>query len=485
MGLLSAIGAHDAPYLPYLNSGTMCDIITGSFVPGEDQHYILNGGLAATNGVMGKPQVFKSTLANGLLINVLARYPGTECYINDTEFSLGDKRRILEMTTLLHDDPISRALLLDDLDKRLVITNPTEHDLETFMEMVKKLVEEKIKHRKDYTVEIPLLDPNTGKKQIMLIPTLVGIDSWSKGRVKSALEMLEKNSASSSDTNTVFMKEGLAKTKIMGLIPTLAVKAGLYFMFTAHVGDKIDMSGSYGPPAKDLQYMKQGEKAKGVGSDFMFLVSNLLEARSATVLIDGDKECEYPFASGITAPNEMSTITTILTRCKNNNAGTQFQPVMSQSRGLETELTNYHYLRRNEYFGLLGNKQNHQPALCPDVTLGRTKATAKLMDYKTSRAVELLAQLCYVQNSWTVRDATASYRMTPQELTDALVKRSGYAMDDILNSRGWWTYGDHPRSYLSLFDVLEIASGNYKPKLLSVAPPATKVKSSSAKDIAV
>lgn len=476
MGLLTAVGASDALYLPYLNTGTMVDVITGAFVPGTDNHRILNGGLAATNGVMGKPQVFKSTLANGLIVNVLARYPRSECYINDTEFSLGNKQRILGMVNLHQDDQTQRELLLKEMEDRLIITNPTEHDLETFIEVVKKIAEEKFKHKKDYTVQIPLLDRHTGKPQQMFVPTFVGIDSWSKGRVRSALEVLEKNLASSSDTNTVFMKEGLAKTKIMGLIPTLAVKAGIYFTLTAHVGDKIDMSGGYGPPAKDLQYMKQGEKAKGVGSDFMFLVSNLIEARSASVLVDADKECEYPLVTGITAPNEMSSVTMILTRCKNNNAGAQFTPVMSQSNGLETALTDYHYLRKNDYFGLSGNKQHHQPKLYPDVTLSRRTATTKLMDYKTARAVELLAQLCYVQHSWTMRDETAPFSMTPEELTDALVARSGYAMDDILNSRGWWTYGEHPRSYLSLFDVLDIASGKYKPKLISMSGSATSKK---------
>ena len=310
----------------------------------------------------------------------------------------------------------------------------------------------------------------------MLIPTFVAIDSLSKARVKSAADMMDKYAASSPETNTMFMRENLAKTKIMAMIPRMAVEAGIYFMFTAHVGNKIDMSGSYGPPPKDMQYMKQGQSVKNVGSDFTFLVSNLIESTSATVLMDSDKECQYPLTSGLTGPTELSTVNAILVRCKNNSSGVQFKPVLSQTRGLETELTDYHYLRNNEYFGLMGSKINHSPIMCPDVKMTRTNAHTKLMDYKTARAIELLGQLCYIQNNWTIRGEHVQYRMTPEELTDALVKRSGYAMDDILNSRGWWTYGEHPRSYLSLFDVIGIASGHYKPKLIAVTPPKIKSK---------
>ncbi len=478
MGLLQTIGAQDASYLPYLNTGTPYDLITGAFVPGLDNHFILNGGLAATNGVMGRPQQFKSTFSNGLLVNALARYPGSVFYLNDTEFALGNKRRILEMVNLHTDDPEAREKLLTELmsEDRFVITNPTEHDLESFVEKIKQIDAYKTKHKDDFTIEIPLLDHRTGKPRRMMIPTLVSVDSLTMAPVRSALEDLENNDASSSKNNTVFMKDGNAKTKITRILSLLSGRSGIYIMCTAHVGNKIDMTGGFAPPTKDMQYMKQGDKVKGVGSDFIALMSNLVEIRSASVLLDGDKECEYPLASGITDPNEMSTINTILTRCKNNNGGAQFTPVVSQSQGLQSALTNYHYLRKHEYFGFAGNNRSHQPVLLPDVTLQRTQATKKLTDYKTSRAVEILAQLCYVQNSWTVRDDIKQYQMTPEQLTDGLVKRSGYAMDDILNSRGWWTYANHPRSYLSLFDILDIASGNYKPKLHAVIVPETKKK---------
>jgi len=476
MGLLDAIGAQDASYLPFLNTGTLFDLVLGQYVPGIDNHFVLNGGLAATNGVMGTPQMFKSTLALALTVNTMARYPLSTTYVNDSDFALGDKRRILEMLNLYHDDPIERARVLATMEEDFRITNSSEHDLESFIDKIKEIDVFKTKNRKDFLVEIPMLDHRTNKAQQMMIPTFVVVDTWTSALVKSAMDVLDKHAASSSDTNTLFMRTGLVKTKIMTQLPIIAVRSGIYFILTAHVGNKVDMSGSYGPPPKDMQYMKQGQALKGVGSEYLRLVSNLIESRSATVLFDKDKECEYPLPSGITGPTEMSTIDAVVVRCKNNNSGAKFSPVMSQSRGLETELSNYHYLRKNDYFGLTGNNINHQPALLPEVTLSRTKASTKLMDYKTARAVELLAQLCYVQNNWTVRDDTKLFQMTPTELTEGLVKCSGYAMDDILNSRGWWSYGDQPRSYLSLLDVLDIASGNYKPKLHAVTVPSADKK---------
>lgn len=494
MGILSAIGAADAPFLPYLNTGTHLDLATGSFVPGIDGATILNGGLAMTNGTMGKPQTFKSTLTVGCCVQALVRCPGSEMFFDDTEFSQ-QKKRLVRMHDLYLDDPERRLALQEQLgvDKdgndiesdavRLRITNPNGMSAEEYFDKIKELADYKIKNRKHLEVEIPLLDPKTGKPQRMLIPTFAGYDSWSKAASRASEETLEKHSASSSDTNTVFMKDGRVKSLIMRQIPALSARAGLYWFLTAHVGDKIEMN-AFAPPSKDLQFMKQGEKAKGVGADFLFLASNLLEVRSPKLLTDGNKECEYPLPTGATSPTEMNQITAILTRCKNNGAGAQINPVLSQTNGLEPGLSNYDYLKENDYFGLVGSKVMHRPALHPDMVLSRTQAMGKLRDYKTARAIEILAQLCYIQNNWTLRDMPVPFNITPQALFEALDK-SSYAISDILNSRGWWTYhwdglaADDPirpmleRPYLSLWDILALTTGQYTPKFFQAKTVTT------------
>lgn len=464
--LFESLNIVDAPFTSFLNTGSMLDFQTGQFVPGEHGSTILNGGLSMTNAFLGRPQVFKSTTANGMLVNALARYPHSEAYIFDTEFSLKDKRRITQMSDLYRDDPIKREAHLKDLDNRIRLTDPSMFDLETFFAEVKKIADKKLAHLKECTVTIPILDPRSGKPMTMLIPTFIVIDSWSKAKIKAAMDLLEQHSASDSGTNMVFMREGLGKNKILSQVPALAAKAGLYFILTAHIGDQFVMNPLL-PTPKEIQHMKQGDTTKGVGSDFMFLVSNVVEIRSPKVLITKDKEPQYPYPTGLTVPTEMSTTNTIITRCKNNASGSQFAPVLSQTRGYEAQLSNLDYLKENDYYGLGTNKVNVKPTLQPDVSFTRKSAIEKLTDYKTARAIELLAQLCYVQNNWSILDANVPFDISPEKFAEDLTK-SSYAIEDILNTRGWWTYGPQERSYLSLYDALAITTGVYKPKLISV-----------------
>lgn len=476
VSIFGKMAIQDAPYNPDLNTGTLFDMLTGRFVPGAFGSTVLNGGIASTQGVMGRPQVYKSTTLNGLVINALSRYPGSEYFILDTEGSLKDKSRIVCMSDFYLDDPSKRSTFLPSLEERIRITNISEHDLESFFEVVKQIADFKLKNINDFTVETPMIDPHTKKFRRMLIPTFVGIDSLTYARVKSVIDTLDKHSASASETQTVHMKNGLVKNKIMSQIPALAAKAGIYFMVTAQVGDKIEMS-SFAPPSKEIQFMKQGEKPKGVGSDFLFLISNLFETRSAKVLMTPDKECMYPLPSGITSPTEMSQTTVVVTRCKTNNAGTQFHPVLSQKRGYEGMLTNYNYLRENDYFGMGSNKTNVRCALYPEKVTGRTRIAGDEGDYELRRSLEIVAQLCFVQNSWSVHDSAIPYDITPEALMEKLMG-SGVNMSDIRNTRGWWTYDQElasERNYMSLFDILALATGNYRPKWLSVGGENAKV----------
>ena len=274
MSLLAKLAISDAPFIPYLNTGALLDLMTGQFVPGVDGCTILNGGIASTDAVMGRPQVFKSTTANGLVINAMARYPRSETLIFDTEFSLKDKARLARMSDLYMDDLEKRAAHLADLESRMIITDPTEHDLETFFQVIKQIHDAKVADPKSYIVETPLLDPKTGAPRMMMVPTFIIIDSWSKGKIKSVINMLDQYSASDSKLNTIYMAEGNGKNKILGQLPQMAARAGIYFTLTAHVGNKFDL-GSYLPSPKDIQYMKQSDTLKGVGSDFLFLISNL------------------------------------------------------------------------------------------------------------------------------------------------------------------------------------------------------------------
>ncbi len=477
MGILDQMNIADADFVPYLNTGSTLDLMTGKYIPGLMGSTILNGGLTSTNGVMGKPQQYKTTTILGLAANAMSRYPQSDHLIWDNEQSIKDKDRFVEMSDFYLDEPEKRAVHLQELKKRTVLTDITVYpDADTFFEQVKEIAHKKMESPKDWIVETPLIDPDTGKPRLMMIPTFITADSWSKAPVKAGVEMMDKHEVSSSETNMLFMREGLIKKKILDQVPRLAAKAGLYFLFTAHVGKKFEMN-AYLPPSKDMQFMKQDEQIKGVGSNFAFLMSNLIEVRGSKVLQKDSgsktKECEYPLPSGITSPTEMSSNCMSTIRCKNNNSGTQFFPVLSQSNGYQAGLTNYHYLRENDYFGLGTNKNNPRTVFLPDKPTRRTTVAGDLTkSYELSRAVEILAQLCFIQNSWSIYNSVVPFDITPEKLVAELTKTT-YASSDILNSRGWWSYGKFDRPMLSLFDILAIITNQYKPKLFPIIAPSS------------
>lgn len=467
ISVISSINLTDSPFRPSYNTGTPLDLATGSMQPGFDGSYIMSGGLWLTNGVVGRPNLFKSTLLFSAAMNALVRYPHSELIVRDSEYAQ-EKRRLLQMPNL---DPIAETGDKRPLEERVVIHTPLEGDLERFLqEVVRPIYESKLARIKDYMVETPFYDPATGKNLRVLIPTFIGWDSFSKDSAEAVDDILVKNKASSSDTNMVYMKDGNIKTKIMRQLGYMAAKAGLVFLQAGHIGDKFELD-PYAPKTKVLQHMRANDKIKGMGQDFAFLVGTLLQPYAAKVELDNKKEPWYPDPAY--AAEDIMWVESMITRCKGNMSGTKITSLISQKRGYLPALTMYDYLRECDYFGLVGNNTQHRPALLPDRVLMRTKAVEKLQDRKTARAIEILYQIAYIKNNWTTAGLPVSFDVSIEKLTETLLTKATYAIDDILESRGWWTYDtSNQRPYLSVFDVLGIVEGSYKPKFLKAAAVA-------------
>lgn len=488
--LLTALNFEDAPRLPYLNTDSVIDLATGKFVPGTSGEMILNGGLAPTNGVIGRPKTFKSTFLTGAMVNTVTRYKDAVGIVYDSEHAI-DKERLLKQQNRFMDDLEAREAYMrkgGQLDSQLSYMNDVICDLEGLYAKVKEIAEHKLKHKKDYVVESPFLDVVTGKPVMVWIPTLVAIDSLTMAKVDAVERNAAKFDFSDSKNNAYSMGAGRVKSMIMGSLTSLAVRHGIYFCISAQIGDIIDMSGNYGPPPKQMQYMKQGDKLKGVSPNFGVAISNLFEVRATAPLLNSDRsETKYPYAEGLTGMTEMTQLTAVLTSCKNNPAGCQLQPIVSQNNGPEIELTHFDYLKiyKDGLVNKDGNKAaesdpNPRLALLPDITLNRRQAWSKLCDYKTARAAQLLCQLIWIRQNWSYRSMPVPFDIDPLTISDALTKQS-YAVDDILNSRGYWTYDkEDPRPYLSVFDMLSIITGDYKPKLHAVAPANVDTKKKAA-----
>lgn len=451
-------GINPGRYLPYLNTGTIIDLVNGSFVSNGDG-YVLAGGIPCTRSTSGRGNLGKSTLHNCLTINTWSRCPGAQYLLFDDENSQSRERLLASA-----DVPIPSS-------NEFLITNQTEYYAEDIYAIIADKMEERRKIMKDIMVEIPIINPSTGKKHLMPIPVFFDVDSYSRLPLRQIDDLLSdtKKDINDKDKQTIFMKEGLAKKKMLSQWINMAARYGMYFGFTVHTGNRgPDIGGNPNvPPPKILPDMRQSDKFRGAGEDVTLLPSMGVDLRGAMQLISDDKtDAQYP--DDTTGPTDQIAMSVVVVRGKAGvGSGAQASIVATKSRGIDSALTNYHLCRVNEYFGMGGKgaARNHSTVFTPDVSMQRTTVSTKIRDPKIARAVEILAQLCYINRYWTTEGVPIDITIPPEKLAEQLFKTT-YAMDDILNSRGWWTYDDsaYPNPYLSLIDVIAIATNQYTPK---------------------
>lgn len=464
---------HDtAKYRPYINTGGPLDLVNGKFVPTVNGTYALSGGAGLTTAFIATANKFKSSLQNSSAVNALARFPDSQLFIFDTEYAAIDKTRLSSMSDLYTDEPEKREAHIKDLNERINIYDPTTDvgaSLDAWFDFMKEIRDDKVKHYKEYEVETEILDIDTGKPYRMMLPTFVGIDSWTQATVK---QMNIRNDEFTADTETskqrtIFMEEGLKKAQLMNQLPSICAKGGMNAFMTGHLGKKISMDGK--PVAKDMMHMTQDETVKAMGPKFYFLMSSIFKISQTQALFDkaDRKLSEYPSGNHVSG-FELQELTVTATRLKNAPSGGQTQLVSSQRFGIMNGLSYYNYLRNNKYYGLGSPNKVRNPFL-GELNIGRTKIFDLSQEYKNKRALELTYQLFMIQSSWTLIGQPVDYTIPIEQFVEKL-HNSSVAVDDILNSRGWWTYNGAKvdRDFMTLPDIINIISGNYKPKLFAV-----------------
>lgn len=454
MALLSCV-ASDTPISPYINTGSLFDLLTGCYRPSADGKWILDGGIPLCLGASGRPQTYKSGIVGGLLARGLINHPNAEAYVYETENTISGPER--------YDDFIPKISGVNNISDRIVFKNSTNCNLTEFYEDVTQIFNEKIKHKKDYIVDSPFLNHKTGKPYKIFIPTFIVVDSFSRARSGKGDEQFTANSVDDASMNTLWLLEGNVKSKIMSDLPSKAAKAGLYVMLTAHVGDKKDISNADRFSPKQLQYMRSTDRMKNVGSNFDFLVTTLLQTLKADVLMTDAKDCLYPakFSTNV----EVNEVTSMLVRCKNNASGIPFPFVISQYQGLLDHVTNFHFLKKNKNFGLIVSGKNniYCTQLKPDRTFMRTTIREILdSDYATARALELIAQLCFIQKLWCTWKLPEYIETPPEKLAEMLSNSKKCSVERVLSSTGVWSTSKQSRERLTLLDILSFLHDEFK-----------------------
>lgn len=436
------------------NTDTMFDLQVGGAQRGRDGLWYLNGGLGPSiAGIHSFGGMYKSTLAGSLGFRVASIYQ-SKAIVADSEDAISrDKARMARMagyhSITIDESPNNQVACLDC---------KVEYDIDGLFKFLRELGEKKLKHHKEFMITTPFIDLSTGEFVKVLAPTPVLVDSLTEMHSNDELVQVEVG-IDDKKTKTVYMIDANKKTLFLRWMNKMCAEYGYACICTAHYGEQLNLD-SYGPTPKQLQYLKQGYKVKGVGSKFTFLTSPQCQVVSAKVLEDDKHESWYKF--GNTPPTDVNEIGVLIQRCKNNVAGSTFTYVVSQMNGLLTDVTDYHYLRTNKMYGMTGSLQSQQLVLYPEKSMGRnTIRGIAAEDPKLRRALQLTAQLYYIQNNWNAETMPFEIKMTPERLMEILASdKNTYTVDRILNSRSYWLPEEikSEQEYLSIFDVLEFCS---------------------------
>lgn len=446
-----------------INIGALLDIPTGIYLRGKRGEHILNGGLGSLTGVVGIGNNFKSTVMHYMMLMGMSRMTKSTGNTYDTEINIHESH-LSKMASRMEE--FKGENVIDT--GRWVITDKTVYYANVWYQILKDFLKEKRKNAAKIMRKTPFLD-RSGKANLeIMTPTFTEIDSFSEFETEDVAEIRNKNELGDAGGNTQHMRQGLAKTTFMMEIPALFGGSYNYTLMTAHIGKEIQMaSGPMAPPPTvKLKHLKNGDKIKGATDKFTFIMNNCWHCFNAAPLInDGTKGPEYPRdpSDNLRLDTDLNKVTIRQLRSKSGPSGMAIDLIVSQSEGVLPSLTEFHYIKENDRFGISGTLQNYALDLLPDVKLSRTTVRSKIDENpELRRALNISSELCQMTALW--HHLPEGFLCTPKQLYDDL-SAMGYDWKVLLKSRGWWTLDDedHPLPFLSTYDLCAMRQGTYVP----------------------
>lgn len=453
------------PYRFLYNIGALMDIPTGKYVRGLKGENLLNGGLSLLTAIAGRGNTFKSTIEHFMMLSAASKVAesGIMPYINtyDTEINI-------ELERLNFFAQRFPAFKGKDLHKEGIwsVTAKNLHMGNEWYSMLRDFLRnEKVKNRKNYTFDTPFLGED-GKPLRALFPTFGEIDSITEFETADIEEIQNKNQLGESGGNTMHMRAGLAKTRLLMELPGLCNTSAHYMLITAQVGNAMNIQAGpmNVPPPKKLQHMKSGEEFKGVTNKFFFLPTSFWQTTSAALLNNSTtKGPEYPKTPKDVDPHsaDLNIVTLKQLRLKTGPSGFNIKLIVSQREGVLPTLTEFHYIKEEGRYGLEGNNTTYNLILYPQKKISRTTVRETIdTDPLFCRAVKITADLLQIKTYYKelpieVPEVEDFYKKLEEE----------YGWDVLLNTRDFWTFNhyDHPVPYLSTMDLLEMYHGTYHP----------------------
>lgn len=451
---------------PLINVGAGMDIITGKWYYGQHEEALLNGGMPQLSGYVGMGNLFKTaTMVHKNLTAMYRIHSQSTGSMYETEMNTQGSR-ISDLASYLSEydgiDPL--------LSERFIVTNRKHYSGDEWYEQTKEFLESKMElgKKKEGQAKLPFLKLGTNELMEMIIPTVGILDSWTDFVTKDAAKMNDDIGLGEKGAETLFMKQGIQKLRLLSELPPLLHKASHYFSMSAQMGSIFNLD-QYNPEKKKLTDIQGNTKMKGVTDKFTTNMNSILQFVNREKLLDKKTKMpkfprdEYDAEEGDT---DLNVIHATELRGKSGPSGIPIRLVVSQKQGVLPSMTEFYNLWDHpDSFGLEGNDQNYFLTLRPDIKLSRTKVRRKIdEDAMLRRALTISMELMQMTRLMPEL-RNMGLMCTPKELFDG-VKEKGYDWDMILgNTRGWWTLNndEHPIPYLSTLDLMRMRVDKYKP----------------------
>lgn len=462
-----------------INLGALLDIPTGTFMEGRFGEYILNAGLGFLTGVVGIGNNFKSTLMHYQILTAMSRMQGSTANTYDTEVNIHEWHLVKMIERIfadaqgianLNDENLS-SMVENILETgRWVITDKTIYSGNEWYEILKTWLESKRKNAAKISVATPFWNRGRTGPLMILQPTFGEMDSFTEFETDDVIGMQDDNELGESGGNTIHMRQGLAKLRLLMEAPRLNGGGYNYMAMTAHLGKESTMQkggGGRDIPIVKLKHLKNGDKIKGTTDKFTFVTNNCWHAYDAKPLInDGTKGPEYPRDSGdnLKLDTDLNVVQVRQLRGKSGPTGMAVSILVSQQEGVLSSLTEFHHIRETSRYGMVQKTgANYTLTLLPTVSLQRTTVRSKIdTDPMLRRALNITSEMCQMDYLW--HHLGNDLLCSPEDLYSDLTAM-GYDWDVLLATRGWWTLDNekHAVPFLSTMDLLRMRVGMYHP----------------------
>jgi|MDTC01.2.fsa_nt_gb hypothetical protein len=449
-------------FRPAINVGCLLDVPTGKYELGKHGESLLNGGVTGITGICARPNNFKTALLVYMMAMIRRACHKTHQIVYDSEGTFNGVGRFTSVS--INDSYLSAIDWRND--DQTMFTDLSQYTGDGFFDLFRKTLEEKGKENAKYEFVTPFID-HDGNKKRALYPTSGAMDSLSRMTVSQVEETYSKNKIGDSGMNTEAMNNGRAKKQMFNQLPGICARYGTYLFLTAHIKDVINIE-MYPTDKRALSFMKKDTSLEGVSGGFYSLPNNLIMITGNKPMIDSKKKTPiYPWdnKTAMEGDTDLSCIVVMNIRGKNGISGIPMEIMVSQSEGILASLTDFHYCKTHDYFGLLGNQQNYAFALYPDVKLSRTTVRQKLQgDHKLEQAAHFTSEILQIMHFHRMEDQSL---LCDMETLYNDLKAIGYDWDVLLNTRYYWVPEDEEKDqeypYLTGRDLLRMRKGLYIP----------------------